>query len=83
MPIENWVMSHEDIDKALELQRQIKDAGLTWPQLDVLLEMKRGTTNEWCRGHERVPNQLMQRIREILDGVKTGKIKPPIVYGEK
>ncbi|OGO04602.1 MAG: hypothetical protein A2Y60_01850 [Chloroflexi bacterium RBG_13_54_9] len=79
MPIENWVMSREDVAKALELQRQIKEAGLTWPQLDILLQMKRGTVADWCRAHERVPAPIMQRITEILDGVKAGKIKPPIV----
>jgi hypothetical protein len=82
MPIENWTMSHEDIDKALELQTQIKEAGLNWPQLDLLLEMKRGTVEQWCRAHQRVPGPLKERIREILDGVKTGKITPPIVNKE-
>ena len=79
MPIENWTISREEIDKALELQRLIKEAGLSWPQVDILLDMKEGTVHEYCRGHARVQPQIMSRIKEILEKVKAGKIKPPIL----
>jgi len=81
--IENWTMSREEIDNALRLQAMIKDAGISWPQLDMLLEVREGTVHEWCRAHDRVPRGTMEKITEILDGVKQGKIKPPIVQGEK
>ena len=83
MPIENWTISREEIDKALELQRLIKEAGLSWPQVDRLLGMREGTIHEYCRGHVRVQPQVMSQIREILDEVKAGKVKPPIVWGEE
>ena len=80
--IENWKMSKDEIQDALQLQAIIKDAGISWPQLDMLLEVREGTVHEWCRGHSQVPRGTMERIKEILDGVKQGKIKPPIVRGE-
>lgn len=81
--IEEWKMSKAEIAEALELQRQIREAGLSWPQVDMLLERPRGTVQEWCRGHARVPGQFQQQIKEILDKVKDGKLKPPVVWEEK
>lgn len=81
--IENWTMSREEIQGALQLQAMIKDAGVSWPQLDMLLEVRKGTVHEWCRGHARVPQDTMEKIKLILEKVKAGKIKPPIVREEE
>jgi len=82
-PIENWKMSRQEIDKALELQQMRKEAGITRPQMAKLLELRPEGYLEYERGHERIPPQTMDRIKQILDGVKSGKIKPPIVWGEE
>lgn len=82
MPIENWTVSEKEKNEALELQGMIKDAGLSWPQLDMLLELKRGVVAEWCRAHSVVPAGMMERIKEILEKVKVGKIKPPVVSSD-
>jgi transcriptional regulator with XRE-family HTH domain len=81
--IENWTTSQGDIDEALQLQAMRKEAGITRPQLARLLELSDVTYMDYERAHARVPPQTMQKIREILDGVKAGKIKPPIVSGEE
>jgi len=81
--IENWVIDRDDINKALELQAMRKEAGITRPQLARLLELNDAQYMDYERGHARVSPQLMQRIKEILDKVKSGKIRPPIVWGEE
>ena len=79
MPIENWTMSRDEVNKALELQQVIKDAGLSWPQVDILLDMKEGTVHEWCRAHNVMPHGMLERIKEVLDKVKAGKLREPIL----
>jgi hypothetical protein len=79
MTVENWRTTKDDITAAVALQAMIREAEITWAQVDVLLGVPRGRVGEYCRGHESVPPPRMQKIKEILDGVKTGKIKAPIV----
>jgi len=74
--IENWTMDREDIEKALKLQEMRKEAGINRPQMAELLGMDHVNYMDYERAHVPIPPTMLRLIEEVLEKVKSGKLKP-------
>ncbi len=60
---------------ALALQEKRKAAGLSRPQMAALLGMRSENYLSLERGDAPITPPMQEKIRETLEGVKTGKLK--------
>jgi len=75
--IEPLRMNQEGIEKALELQRMRREAGLTHGQLAHLLGIDRVQYMDFERAEEQPSPAIMAQIRDILEKVKAGTLEVP------